>query len=229
MSKYNTFSLGEGHPPLHYRPGTSDEAIINEILIERKGYLLPAIRPKIVFDIGSNIGVAALVLANIYPEAIIHCFEPESENFELLKMNTKHLSRVVLNKTALYDFDGELTLEPSDDPLNHGGFSLEIRPQATGPLLAKEKIRCQSTAAYIAEHGCPDVIKIDCEGSEFKILQDVPDLSKVLWIAGELHNVKSFELLALLSKTHEIQTARALGAPCWGFAAANRKELFHKP
>lgn len=225
-TQYKKFIFEDETPPIYFRPGTSDEIIINELIVKRKGYMFIHADPKLVFDIGSNIGVAALVMSNVYPNAVIHCFEPEAENFKLLEMNTAHLKeRVVLYNVGLSNCAKKTTLYSSNDGTNHGGFSVEQDPSRNA--MPHSEITIHRMRDYIEELGCPEILKIDCEGAEFDILSDVPDLNKVLWIAGELHDVKSWELLALIHKTHEINVAHPFGAKVWEFAAGNRAELFH--
>lgn len=227
-NKLKKFLLDDGYPPIYYRPGTSDEAIIRSILIDRQEYKFPQGNIKLIYDIGANIGVATLVLNNIYPNAIIHCFEPEPENFEILRRNTEHLGpKVVLNKVALSNYNGTTQLYGSEDPNNLGGFSTHIKPSEG--KVPNTQVPVVRTSFYIDKVGAPEIIKIDCEGSEHDILLDVPDLSKVLWITGELHGVKEFELLAnIQSKGFDIGANRPLGTKTWNFCAANRQKFFVK-
>lgn len=220
------FILEDDHPPIYYRPGTLDEAIIKAIIVDRAEYKFPFRKDvKLIYDIGANIGVTTLVLNNIYPDAVIHCFEPEPENFEILRMNTEHLgAKVVLNKVALSNYNGTTELYHSEDPRNLGGCSTHIKNDKPG-----QQVPVVRTSFYMAKVGIPQLIKTDCEGAEHDILLDVPDLSKVIWITGELHGVKEFELLAhLQNKGFDIEALRPLGAKVWSFQAANKLNFFSK-
>src|SRR5690606_6789780 len=137
---------------------------------------------KLVFDIGSNIGATAILLSKIYPNAIIHCFEPEPENFELLELNTRPIQdRVVLNKVALSNHTKNEILYNSINKNNLGGFSTRISPKDVPSI----EIPAISTNFYTRKIGVPDIIKIDCEGAEYDVLLDLPGISKVLCIVGE--------------------------------------------
>lgn len=228
-NKVKKFILGDDHPPIHYRPGTSDEAIIKSLILEAKEYKFPHCNDvKLIYDIGSHIGVAAIVLHDVYPEAVIHCFEPEPENFELLRMNTEHLgAKVILNKVALSNYNGTTELFNSADPNNLGGFSTHIKPEEEDR--PGQQVPVVRTSFYMAKVGIPQLIKTDCEGAEHDIFLDIPDLSEVLWITGELHGVKEFELLAhLQNRGFEIEALRPLGAKVWNFQAANKLNFFAK-
>lgn len=225
-NKLKKFHWSEDAPPITYREGTSDVAIINAVLVNQQEYSFPSVAAKVVFDIGANIGVTAVILATIYKDAVIHCFEPEQENYDLLAMNTGHLPNVSLHKCGLDNHTGDAMLFGSDDPTNFGGFSAHLKPEKEA--IAGSKIQIERMSKICDKFGTPDIIKIDCEGAEFNILTDIPAIDKVLWITGELHGVKDFELLSRLSVTHEIQTMRQFGDKVWHFNAANRELLFQK-
>lgn len=59
-----------GHD-VFYRPGTSDPFVIYQVLLRRGGkaeYCLPlALEPKVILDIGSNIGTSILFFTNSFP------------------------------------------------------------------------------------------------------------------------------------------------------------------
>lgn len=223
--KTKKFIYDEEMPPIIYRPGTSDETIINSVLVNQQEYLFPNLaNANVVFDIGANIGVTAIILSKIYPGAIIHAFEPDEQNFKLLCQNTSHLKNVARYEVAIDNYNGETTLFGSDDPANLGGYSTTKKPESSAML--EKKVPVVRMAGLCLKFGHPDVIKIDCEGAEFNILTDIPQIEKVLWISGELHNIRDFELLSKLCPTHEIQTARTFGSGCWHFQAANRAEMF---
>lgn len=219
------FIYDETKPPIKYRPGTMDEAIINDVLVRRGEYLFPHYPDAaVVFDIGGNIGVTTVILADLYPQARIHSFEPESENFKLLLENTAHLENVVCHNTAVDNYTGKTQLFGHDNALNLGGFSTTIEPEKEA--MPGTTVSVARMASLCDNLGTPDIIKIDCEGAEFNILTDVPDINKVLWISGELHGVRDFELLSELTQTHEIQTFRQFGQQNWNFQAAHRSKFF---
>ena len=82
---------------VHYRSSTSDMTLIYEILLQSKyksEYFFPKeINPKIIFDIGGNIGITAIYLAKLFPNAIfvlvtptIYNENPEFQNNFSLKL-----------------------------------------------------------------------------------------------------------------------------------------------
>lgn len=213
------FGFGDDKPPILYRPESCDESIIHSNVIERNEYLFPKMAPKIVFDIGANIGVISAILAQIYPDAIIYAFEPIESNFEILLMNAEAYPNIKPKKFGLGPRREMRHFFPSDNIINHGGYSTEIKSD-------KPTISCQieSMTEICKVLGPPDLIKIDVEGAEHSILTDMtePQLHSLKWIAGELHGIKDFALLDFLSAKFEIQVQRNFGDVVYHFHARNK-------
>lgn len=210
---------------IHYRPGSSDLEVIYKILLKegRKAdyWVPPEVQPRVIWDIGGNIGSASVYLAQRFPEARIHAFEPVPSNFALLEKNVAGLN-VTPHNLALGAEDGELEIADSDCPLNFGGFSFHY--SGAHPVGAT-RVRMARPETLIAQGvPPPDLIKIDTEGAEWDILTSIPEdvLSRVQWIIGELHSVRSFELLEQLSRGFLIETRKSMKSPLFMFSAKNR-------
>ncbi len=58
---------------VHYRPGSSDPEVIYKILLKggkKAEYFVPeSAAPRVIWDIGANIGAAALYFAERFPQA----------------------------------------------------------------------------------------------------------------------------------------------------------------
>lgn len=221
LKKY--FGLSEDIA-IYYRPGTSDEGVLDTIINKKEDYIFPHMGDaNMCFDIGANIGVASLVMATVYPNATIHAFEPEPENFSILMMNIEHYPNIFAHGYGLGASAGKKNLWPSDDPLNKGGFSNFI--EHGEPTI----VEIASVRQTVAALGVPDIVKIDVEGAECEILRNFPDIKKVRWITGELHGEDSeYLLLQRLSSSFLLQHARGFGSKVWHFHAMNKawkKEL----
>jgi len=69
-----------------------------------------------VLDIGANIGFYSKLFSKLVgAEGRVYSFEPDEENFEYLKKNTKECNNVVINKMAVSDKSGKMKLYISDD------------------------------------------------------------------------------------------------------------------
>lgn len=219
VKKY--YHFGEDKPPIHFRPGTSDETIINSILLNRQEYIFPFVcdsfEPELVFDMGANIGVTAIICAHLYPNAKIICFEPQPDNLAILAKNVEKYDNITVKPFGLGAQTGQKKLWPSEDKTNHGGFSNFIE-HGEPEIIPIEGIR-----EIVERYGVPDLIKIDVEGAECEILRNFPHLERVSWIAGELHcEDAEFLMLHTLSTHFRLQLARNFFDKTWHFHALNK-------
>lgn len=219
--------------PVSYRPNTSDPGLIYNILLKRgaKGeYSVPRdarLDPAsvgVVLDIGANIGIAALYFAQVFPNAVVHSFEPEPGNCEVLRLNAAATGRVQVHGFALGAEDGELTLFHSDSEANLGGFSSHrtgIDPDRSVLVPVRHAGRA------LAELGVTraDVIKIDTEGAEWEILTSLDPalLGSVHLVMGELHGRRDFALLDYLQPNFHIAVRKNLRNRLFNFYAVNRR------
>lgn len=214
--------------PVHYCIGSSDTAIIYSILLKRgrkSEYWLPEhIDPKVILDIGGNVGITSIYLANRFPNAQIFTFEPIKENFQVLSKNVASFPNITGLNIALSDEDGQKQLIHSPEPHNFGGFSFFQR-EAAGDA-TKITVATRRPESILKELGVAhvDLIKIDTEGAEYDILThfDPEILKSVRWISGELHGEKDFELLAYLSQWFDIGLKKSLVRKLFMFNACNK-------
>lgn len=217
-----------GHRLIHYRPGSSDLEVIYKILLKRgrkaEYYVSGELQPQTIWDIGANIGAAALYFSDRFPRADIHCFEPVPENHAMIEQNIEGISRIRAHLFALGAKEGAFDIRASDVSRNFGGFSFHETGTAQAPA-CKVQVR---TPRGVIENGtasAPDLIKIDVEGAEYEILAafDPEVLARVSWIVGELHGERSFALLEFLSRWFEIETKKTLGKRLFNFSARNMR------
>ena len=131
-----------------------------------------------VIDIGANIGFFSLLARLHFPEAVIHCYEPNPALLSIVRANTGALRIEVHGEgvgaremTAVMRCNGD-TLEGALVPATAGEGGIPIVPFAT----ALRRIG-----------GSVDLLKMDCEGAEWDILQDQASLQQARMIAMEYH------------------------------------------
>jgi FkbM family methyltransferase len=222
-------SLRWGAGPVYYRPGTSDQEIIYQVLLKpgRKAeyWLPPGISPRTILDIGGNIGAVSVYFAHRYPQARIHTVEPVPENFAILERNIAPYARVVGHPIALGRVDGQLTLNRSDNPVNFGGFSIGDQGVDRAHTV---QVPVRASTAFLSDIGVTDIdlIKIDTEGAEFDILTSLPEtvLRRVQYIVGELHGERDFELLAHLAQWFDIGLRKRIENRLFMFHARNKSQ-----
>ena len=131
----------------------------------------------VVYDVGANIGLVALVVA-LDPRGhscVVHCFEPEPGNFAQLAGNIRLnglAHRVHAHRLALSDRAGEADLYVRGGP-GEGRHSTVATEGSTASI----RIRTEPLAAFAARAGrSPDVVKIDVEGAEGRVLDGMGPL-----------------------------------------------------
>jgi FkbM family methyltransferase len=189
-----------------YRSRTSDMTLMYEILFQSKyksEYFFPdKLNPKVIFDIGGNVGITSIYLASIFPDAKIYTFEPLPDNFEILTKNIQKYNNIEAFNIGLGSKNGNFKVYLSDDSENFGGVS--FFPDPTGNK-SDSYISCEvkNINEMIEKLNVEsiDLIKIDTEGAEHDILMAIHEkiIRNVSWITGELHGNQDFELLNYLN------------------------------
>ena len=225
--------------PVHYRAGTSDAGVINEILIRpsrrlRSRRLLPRreleywvpeeIRPEVILDIGGNVGITSVYFSWRFPQARIYSFEPVPSNFAVLEKNMAGLANATAYNYGLGAKDETALIYACDDETNAGGFSLyDLGVDKS----SSQEIRIRNMQQVLEELEITsvDLIKIDTEGAEYDILLAMDDavLSRVKWIIGELHGNRDFALLEYLSQWFDIDIDKSMNSRLYQFNARNKK------
>ena len=211
--------------PVTIRPGSSDEVLVRRILVERSEYkTLVNCKPKVIFDVGANIGITSLLLNNAYPDANIFAFEPEKRNYELLRQNVSGYDNICELNFGLGNKNYPGLLCYSDNPTNYGGFSMHVagtNPEKNGLIIDVisiiEFIRIQRIEKI-------DLMKIDTEGCEHEILEALykEDLLPTV-IMGEAHGVKDFEMFQMLENTHHLAFNKEVYQRCYEFLAVSKQ------
>jgi FkbM family methyltransferase len=198
FSSAGRYFLGRGYYPYSIRVRTpigpqsitlfnSQDAITVHEIFCREDYRCPS-PPRVVVDLGSNIGVSALYFLTRSPSTFCELYEPDPRNFPKLMGNIQPYSeRFVLHRTAVADTQGVLPFirEPTGryGSLNTRSYS---RPETDKISVRVEHINTVLEQA-INRHGVIDLLKIDTEGSELATLRaiDPPLLAHIRNIAIE--------------------------------------------
>lgn len=211
---------------LHVRGGTLDAAIFEQVLCDGSEYRLPIdVSPKVIFDIGANIGAAAVYFAARYPQARVYCFEPLPQNVELLRKNVAVFGgRVTVVPMGLGEAEGSFEYRPSDDPANFGGGTFHgVGCADTGTV----SLPVTTLARFCRDNRIDqiDVMKIDTEGAEWSVLSGMPPamLAKVRVVLGELHGVDDLKVFESFTATHELSYEKPLGRSCYPFWAVKKQ------
>ena len=160
--------------------------LFHEIWIERvynpRGYEIKA--GDTVIDIGGNIGMFAIFAATREPAVKVFSFEPFPDNAAYFRKNLQqgNLKSITLSEKAVAANTGKRYLNVSETWISH---SLGNTEQQRGGL----EVDCTSLNEILLTTGQCDLLKTDCEGSEYEILYatSTENLKRIHKIVGEYH------------------------------------------
>lgn len=142
--------------------------------------------PRVVWDIGGNVGFFSHAVHRLWPEAEIHAWEPLPALFEYFQTNAP---TAILHRSAAWSVSGTTELVSG---MKHGsavGSYIEGLPpghvDARLPAAA-ERIPCALEVPWDTAPA-PDLIKLDCEGAEYELLQQLP--CRPQFMAVEFHGL----------------------------------------
>ena len=161
--------------------------LFKEIFLS-KTYFFETNRPNPrVIDCGSNIGMAVLYIKRLYPRARITAFEPNPSAFALLKLNIESngLEDVTIVNKALSNSNDPISFFVDDDK---GTLLGSVRGDRGGN---KEiSVETDRLSNWIRED--TDLVKIDVEGAEWLIVEDLKEhsagIEKVRELIVEYHH-----------------------------------------
>src|SRR6185437_14436606 len=137
-------------------------------------------RISTIVDVGANLGFFSLAARARYPKAAIHAYEPNPRIQPLLRSNTAGME-VVIHPEAVGRTDGIGRLI-DDGPSNQA--RIEVREN--GPF--NYEVPQVSLAEVLRRTGARiDLLKLDCEGAEWQILQPDPSWEFIRNVRFEYH------------------------------------------
>lgn len=191
------------------RDGTWDRGIISE---EFKMYHIDKYLEKGIdtaIDIGAHIGGTTVLLAKSGVK--VWAVEPCNGNFELLDENVRRnkLDNVVLYNKAVGAEAGKRTLYV--ERVNTGLCSFYGKGNDT------QEVEIITLDDILKEMETCDLLKMDCEGSEYEILMNQKDFSKIKNIVAELHfdKERELEIINKLKNHYHVETNKRLSNGDW--------------
>jgi FkbM family methyltransferase len=149
------------------------------------------VRPKTVLDVGANVGQFAVASAKLFPNVMIHAFEPESYCVERLRYNTSSLDGIKIYPFALGDYEGEATLRVNSDSQQSSLLPLAQARQDAFPgarELETVKVEVSTLDRIFADTELqpPVLLKVDAQGYEAQIVGgSVATLKRVDYVVLE--------------------------------------------
>jgi FkbM family methyltransferase len=175
-TRFGAFSL---------RPSETDLQVLRQIFIDRE-YDLEAFpqgkeirqayddclrrgKTPLIIDAGANAGFSARFFASAYPDARIFAVEPDPDNAELCRENTRVLPQIEVFEAAIGAQAGHVAVEHNGE----GAWAVRTRLAGSGvPVVTINDLvsRCNDAELLI--------VKVDIEGFESNLFSEATE-----WIA----------------------------------------------
>lgn len=156
----------------------TDLAMLTEIFCFEAYEIKKEIDPRLIIDGGANKGSTAIYFGLKYPNAKIHCYEPNVELIPVLKKNVElnNINAEIFNE-ALSSREGDLFFEVNKNhqysKLSDKNTHLKVKAISLNKRYAGQKI---------------DILKLDIEGEEEKVIQSIDfNLVSISTIIQEIH------------------------------------------
>ena len=161
--------------------------------------LLEAIRtskPQVIYDVGANVGTWTLLAKALYPDALVHAFEPLPMHIEKFQQMTKGLAGVRIHEIGLGSCPTRTTMKVTDFsdassllPLTETG-----KQQWHLQQVAEIPVQIERLDDWVSSNNLPspDLIKMDVQGFELEVLRGAERcLTQAKWVLLEA-SFKSF-------------------------------------
>jgi len=155
----------------------------------------------LIIDVGSHIGLFALLVSQKCKNGKIFCYEPTQENYEFLLKNVQnnHLDNIYSFNYAVSDTNKRVRVYLNQDQAGHSMYT------QSGEFVEVQSITLKEIIDDNNINKC-NLLKLDCEGAEYGIIDSLPDsyFERIEKMIIEYHFADSSpELLANLKKRLE--------------------------
>ena len=182
-------------------------------MIDYKNLFVNKLNP-VILDIGANDGLDSVSISKIFPNSIIHCFEPDPRAIKRFSEFSSIYKNIHLHQIAIGGVNGTVLFHQSD------GFpedyeASQMRPEGwdlsgsiktpTGHLEANPgahlkksiDVKCMTLDSWLAEKqtiNSIELMRLDTQGAEGDILKNCPiALSLTNYIFTEYSDIELYE------------------------------------
>ncbi|MGH1493706.1 MAG: FkbM family methyltransferase [Acidimicrobiales bacterium] len=172
-----------GNEAVALRPQTSDGRVVLDVFVGLFHLPPSSLRnPKVIWDLGSNIGLTVAHYASLFPSAKVTGLEPDAEMAEIARTNLAPWGdRCKMITGAAWSSDRELAFEVEAGEEFGSHVTGEDRP---GSIM----VTGHSLNTLLKDEIAVDYMKIDIEGAEGEILTvNTEWAAKVNCVSVEIH------------------------------------------
>lgn len=145
--------------------------------------------PTRILDVGAHVGLFSLAVRILYPQSIAHAYEPNPILWSSLDQHSKAAGFTVFHE-AVGRTSGAAVLESAGDTV----FT-RCLPVDGGDVRV---VGIRQAVQRLAEGRMLDLLKLDCEGEEWSILQDRAAMQSVQRLTMEYHLDEAHSLKTLI-------------------------------
>ena len=160
--KFNTINFLEGKLTFFSKGEclhSIDEIFLEEIYKQE----LP--QNALIIDCGANIGLSVIYLKRKFPDARIIAFEPDRDNYALIKKNLTHFGfEITLRQEAIWISETQIEF------MQQGSLMSRISDKKGDNTYSVPAIRLRDIIAEPVHF-----LKIDIEGAEYRVIKDIED------------------------------------------------------
>jgi FkbM family methyltransferase len=160
---------------VEYLHGDSLRLLYDEIFAREEYLFESPTQQPVIFDCGANIGMATMFFKWLYPESTVVSFEADPTTFQVLNRNIlkNQLQGVSAHNVALWSAEGSIPFfVRADEP---GSLLMST---TAGRTSGKEiQVEAKRLSSFI--NGKVDLLKLDVEGAEVKVLCDLLESGKI--------------------------------------------------
>jgi FkbM family methyltransferase len=209
--RHMTVQFGERRVPFQCFD-TNLGRTVNAEILAGKIYRWPdgVAPPRVVVDVGANVGAAALYFALSFPSAKIVAFEPAPECQPLLRENLQDFPNVKVEPYGLFDRNLRRRLfvgaqDAVTNSLGQSAYNTDAGPEV--------ELKHAAEALFALKLTGMDCLKLDTEGSEVPILEALaPLVAETAVVFVEYHSEGDRRRIdLLLAGTHLLVGARVMG------------------
>ncbi|SDT86105.1 methyltransferase, FkbM family [Verrucomicrobium sp. GAS474] len=174
--------------PLSFPPGPEVVTAFVALLLDDE-YGLTAIPEgtgtpvRTILDIGGNVGLFSVAARRRFPSALIHVYEPNAALLLHLRVQAAGIGAAVFPEAAGAR-DGEITFFPTSDSMT--GTVEPTSENGTGVTVPQTSL-ASALDRLAGPGGTVDLVKMDCEGAEWAMLEDRASLSRIGRLLLEYH------------------------------------------
>lgn len=177
----------KGIGKIYLRRGTSDLPVYRQVFLNGEYEMKVNTTPKLIIDLGANIGLFSLLMKKKFPNSQIIAIEADPNNFLVLRQNLERYSDIICINAAIWNINTKLKVDSNDNIAEWGKTVSLMSKEEKGAIVIDGITMNDVKREYSLD--IIDILKIDIEGAEFELfLSNTEWLDDVKMVIIEFHD-----------------------------------------